>query len=186
MSPTSRDGPGKPGGRLLCREPGGRIRLRGLMARDCALHTAHLLRLSPEDRRARFHSALGDRSVIAYSRGIDRDHAWIFGAFLSGTLRGVGELTPVTGTDEAELAISVEQPYQHVGIGKMLSLALILVARRVGIGKIRMSFVRDNHRMRALARDLGARTVATSGVLEGIVTVPPMADRRPRSPCAAR
>ncbi|MBU3029903.1 GNAT family N-acetyltransferase [Paracoccus marinaquae] len=174
----SRHADGPPHGTDLSPAHLGKLRLRGLTARDRRLHTAHLLRLSAEDRRARFHSAISDKAVIAYSRGLDWNHAWVFGAFVDGTLRGVGELVPLEGTDEGELSISVEKPYQHMGIGKMLTLALILAARRTGIGTVRMLYVHGNQRMRALARDLGAKTIAAPGVLEGVVTVA----EKPRRP----
>lgn len=149
-----------------------RIRLRGLGARDRDLHAAHLLRLGPEDRRARFHSALSDRSVIAYSRGLDWNKAWVFGAFIDGTLRGVGELIPLDRPGEAELSISVEKPYQQAGLGKRLMLALILAARRTGMNTVRIIYIRDNDRMRALANDVGARSAMAPGIMEGVVTIP--------------
>lgn len=149
----------------------GRVRLRGLGRRDGDIHAQHLLRLSPEDRRARFHSALSDKAVVAYARGLDRSRAWVFGAFVDGRLRAVGELIPLEGTTEGEVSISVEKAYQHAGIGKMLMLALILIARRTGMTAIRMIYVRGNDRMRALASDVGARTEVSPGVLEGIKTI---------------
>lgn len=172
-----RDGQPPTGGDLSPRHQG-KLRLRGLSGRDRPLHTAHLLRLTPEDRRARFHSAIGDHAVIAYSRGLDWRHAWVFGAFVDGTLRGVSELVPLQARAEAELSVSVEKPYQHLGIGKMLLLALILAARRTGIRTIHMLYVRENDRMRALARDLGARTIPGYDALEGVVTVAEKPARR--------
>lgn len=155
-----------------------RIRLRGLTARDRDLHSAHLLRLTPEDRRARFHSALSDKSIISYSRGLDWNKVFVFGAFIDGTLRAVGELIPLDKPGEAELSISVEKTYQQAGIGKMLMLALILAARRSGLNTVRIVYVRENERMRALASDVGARNAMSPGIMEGIVTIP-------RQPAAA-
>lgn len=161
------------GGRDLLWDHGGGIRLRGLLARDRRLHTAHLLRLSSEDRRARFNGAISDKAVIAYSRSLDWSRAWVFGAFVDGVLRGVGELLPAPGGDQGELSISVERAYQHNGIGKMLSLALVLVARRTGMDTIRILYVRNNERMRALVRGLGARTSIEPDLIEGVMTLPP-------------
>ena len=155
------------------------VRLQGLLARDRPLHTAHLLRLTREDRRARFNASMSDKAIAAYSRDLDWSRAWIFGAFVEGVLRGVGELVPNAAGDQAELAISVERPFQHMGIGKMLSLALVLVARRTGIGTIRILYVPGNDSMRALVRALGARTHSDDGMIEGVFTVPPKPDDAP-------
>ena len=103
-----------------------RIRLRGLEGRDRHDHAAHLLRLSPEDRRARFHAALTDDAIRAYSDGVDWDHALIFGAFVGGVLRGLGELIPWPARDQGEASFSIEQPFQQIGLGKRLVLATVL------------------------------------------------------------
>lgn len=164
------------GGRELAPALGGKVHLRGLLARDRPLHTAHLLRLTPEDRRARFHSVLGDKAIIAYSSSFDWQNSWVFGAFVCGTLRGAGELVPLGNGTEAELSISVEQDYQHIGIGKQLMLALILVARRIGLQKLHIIYTPDNQRMRTLARSLGARHEPSWDLVDDIVTI---AEKRP-------
>lgn len=149
----------------------GNVRLRGLAARDHALHAAHLLRLTAQDRRARFNTALSDDAILAYSRNLDWRHVWVFGAFVDGTLRGLAELIPDKQGKEAELSVSVERAYQHAGIGKLLSLAMVLIARRTGIGTIHIFHVPGNLGMRALARDLGATTIVEPGLLEGVVSL---------------
>lgn len=151
------------------------IRLRGLEARDQPAHAEHLLRLSPAARRARFHSALNDGAVAAYSQGIDWQHALIFGAFVDGTLRGVGELIPYPDRDEGEASFSIEADFQHIGIGKRLVLLTLLAARGSGLSRVHMDFIGDNQAMRRLARDVGAISGFSEGVIHAVKTLPPPA-----------
>lgn len=148
-----------------------KIVLRGLTRRDQRQHAAHLLRLSREDRRARFHVTTKDEAVEAYSRGLDWQRGLIFGLFVDGVLRGVGEL--IGQGETAEISLSVEAPWQHAGFGRTLALALILAARRTGVTEITMSFLSDNLPMRALSRDMGAVAGPLSTVIEAVKTIPP-------------
>ena len=148
-----------------------KVVLRGLTRRDQAQHAAHLLRLTREDRRARFHVTTRDEAIEAYSRGLDWQHDLIFGLFVDGVLRGVGEL--IREGDAAEISRSVEAPWHHGGFGRTLALALVLAARRVGVTEISMSFLSDNRQMRALSRDLGAVSGPLSSVIESVKTIPP-------------
>ena len=148
-----------------------KVVLRGLTRRDQAQHAAHLLRLTREDRYARFHVTTRDEAIEAYSRGLDWQHDLIFGLFVDGVLRGVGEL--IRDGEAAEISLSVEAPWQHGGFGRTLALALVLAARRVGVTEISMSFLSDNRPMRALSRDLGAVPGPLSSVIESVKTIPP-------------
>ena len=150
-----------------------RIRLRGLERRDRQAHAAHLLRLSPDHRYARFHTFFTDSAVRAYSDGIDWDHALIFGAFVSGVLRGLGELFPWPDGTEGEASFSIEEPFQHIGLGKRLVLATVLAARRAGLRRMHMDFIGNNRAMRALAHDVGAVSGYSEGVVHAIKDIPP-------------
>ncbi len=149
------------------------IRLRGLEERDQPAHAAHLLRLSPGARRTRFHSALSDDAVTAYSQGIDWRHVLIFGAFVDGMLRGVGELSPFPDRDEGEASFSIETDFQHMGIGKRLVLLTLLAARGSGLSQVHMDFIGDNLAMRRLARDVGAISGFSEGVVHAVKIIPP-------------
>ena len=151
------------------------VLLRGLTARDSDLHREHLLRLSPEDRRLRFHGHAREALVEDYARRLDWRRLYMFGAFVEGELRGVGELIPLGTPGEAELAVSVEGPFQHLGLGKVLVLAVILAGRRIGLRHIHVDYLQENDAMRALARDASAETVLTAGVSQGIITLRPPA-----------
>ncbi len=149
------------------------IRLRGLNEGDWQQHADHLQRLSPEGRRARFQSAISDAAIRSYVRGMDWRHVFVFGVFVHGTLRAVGELIPMTDLGSAEISVSVEDDHQHSGFGKMLVLAMFLAARHLGMHRLHIICSRDNDRMRALARDVGAHGRHVEGMLEFVVTLPP-------------
>lgn len=152
------------------RQPNGTlIQVRGLTSRDLPAHIEHLQRLTPEDRRARFHSAMSDAAIAAYSGHLDWHSVYIFGVFVRGELRAVGELIPIGG-DQAELSLSVERAYQRAGFGKVLSLTLMIAARKAGLKAVRMVYFLHNDKMRALARDMGAKSELDAGVMEGVVT----------------
>lgn len=142
------------------------VQLRGLNPEDRDQHLSHLLRLTPEDRRARFHAAVSDEAVARYVANFDWDHALVFGIFVDDTLRGVGELLHGgEGGEEAEISISIETDYRHAGYGKLLVLAMFLAARRLGVRHLNMYYLSDNHGMRALARDVGATQRGFSDVI---------------------
>lgn len=161
------------------KEPRPHVELRGLTGRDQPQHVEHLLRLTAEDRRARFHSATKDETIRAYSEGLEWHKVLIFGLFVDGTLRAAGELLQADGSTSAEISLSVEKEFQHGGFGKTLVLALVLAARRVGVTHLTMSFLGSNHSMRAIARDLGAVTDGFAPVIESVKVIPPAARLKP-------
>lgn len=151
---------------------GHELRLRGLTAEDQPQHAAHLKRLSSEDRYSRFQGVVSDDAIDAYSRGLDWNRVLIFGVFVDRTLRAVGELLGEPGGAEAEIAVSVETDYQHIGFGKQLVLAMVLAARAIGVERIVISFLYDNSGMRGLAKDIGAEMKSMSGVTVSVKTMP--------------
>lgn len=165
------DAPTPRGIGLMLRHPR-RVHLRGLDRRDAPMLAAHLLRLSPEDRRARFHGAMSDYAINAYVHRIDWRRAYIFGAWIGGELRGVAELAPLPGP-EGEIAVSVETRCRQDGLGLLLVVAAMLAARRIGLPRVTLSYLPRNTAMAALARDLGATTRSRPQVIEAVITLPP-------------
>ncbi|MDF3606781.1 GNAT family N-acetyltransferase [Paracoccus sp. DMF-8] len=162
---------------LDIRNPDGlQITLRGLSPRDVQQHQDHLQRLTPEDRRLRFHSAMSDGAIIDYAHRLDWSHAYIFGIFVDGILRGVGELVRIDDTNEGELSVSVEKEFQKAGLGRILTRALVVAGRKLGLKRIRMLYVRENTRMKALANNLGATSQYAHDVMEGVVSIDADAD----------
>ncbi|WP_294925278.1 GNAT family N-acetyltransferase [uncultured Paracoccus sp.] len=160
-------------------EDGPRVELRGLTEYDAKEHAGHLKRLSPQDRRLRFHSMMSDNAVALYSRRMDWQHALAFGIFIDGTLRGVGELLVADGSDDGEISVSVEHRFQKAGLGRVLVSALVLAGRRIGLKTAHMYFVPGNERMRALSRAVGAKPTFAGGVVESVIDLEPPADRTP-------
>ena len=149
------------------------IELRPLTKRDAAIHAEHLKRLPPEDRRTRFFLAMNDAAITSYSDHIDWKAAFVVGAFIDGTLRGVGELSEPNAQGEAEIALTVEPAYRHAAIGRILLAAMLVAAEAEGVTTARLLFLRENDAMRRLAGDIGARLSSASGVTEALVPLPP-------------
>ncbi len=155
-------------GLVVRSEDGTHVMLRGLTEHDSHIQAEHLQRLTPEDRRMRFHNAMSDAALSNYTDHVDWRHALAYGAFVDGTLRGVSEMMLESG-DEAEVSISIEKEYQRIGLGRILVGAMILTGRNLGLKTLHMYYFRDNERMRALARVMGARPTGVGNVMEGII-----------------
>jgi GNAT superfamily N-acetyltransferase len=121
---------------------------------------AHLLRLGPEERRLRFCRRVDDAAIAAYCDRVDRPNTKVLGCFISGTLRGVAELIeiPQEWPKSAEIALSVEKPFQRQGIGGRLLGQVLLLARNRMIRIAHLVSLRENEPLQLLARKFGART----------------------------
>jgi acetyltransferase len=73
-------------------------------------------------------------------------------------IRGVGRLTKIPGTREAEVAVLVSDRFQKQGLGRELVRHLIEVGRAEKIGHIVAYILNENEGMRALARHFSFRT----------------------------
>lgn len=168
---------GYPGNSLFRRSRGGlsvahpsglAILLAPLGARDATVLAAHLRRLSPQDRQTRFFHLMSDAAIDRYVERIDWAGAFLFGLRIEGTLRGVGEL----GAD-GEIAVTVEEGWRHLALGRVLVAALLVAAKAQGLRSATLFYLNENAPMRALASDLGARLSADHGVTEARVPVGP-------------
>jgi len=68
---------------------------------------------------------------------------------------GIGELTKIGKTDEAEFAVLVTDDYQGQGLGTQLLKELIESAPKRGINRLRGYFLEENYAMRNACRKLG-------------------------------
>jgi acetyltransferase len=69
---------------------------------------------------------------------------------------GVGRLSKIYGTDEAEFAILVSDEYQGQGLGSELLHRLVLIGREEGdIGRITAYMLGENLGMRKVSEKLG-------------------------------
>lgn len=166
-----------PAGLVARRPDNTEITLRGLMPSDADQHVAHLKRLNPEDRHLRFQTAMSDEGIARYSDHFNWDQTLAFGVFADDTLRGIGELFPEPNGVEAEVSVSVEREFQQMGIGRLLVVALIIAAKRVGIRKIKMYYMVENDAMRSLAEALGGRSYLQDGMSVAEIAVPALDER---------
>jgi GNAT superfamily N-acetyltransferase len=131
----------------------------------------HLLRLDKDSRRNRFGGAVSDEFIENYielSLSLD---AVIHGFFIDGILRGVAELRPLGNgfADEAEVAFSIETPWQSNGVGTALLERTLLAARNRGIKLLHMACLVNNARMIELARKFEAELKFDFGSVIGEV-----------------
>ena len=118
---------------------------------------AHLLRLHPDDLRARFMATAPRRMVERYVRGIDWRRSVLVGCFVGRSLRGVAELHPIVD-HRAEIAVSVERRFQGRGIGTTLLSRTLLLARNRGFTALELRCLVDNQRMRRLVGKFDGET----------------------------
>ena len=144
---------------------------RTLLPTEFGLLREHLLRLDPEDRQRRFAGHLSDAAVSAHVDAIDRFRAVMVAWIEDGQVRGVAELlrfgTPA-GT-HAELAITVEKPWQDRGVGTELLRRALTIARNRGLEQVLMICLADNGRMRHLADKFRGKLIDLGGEVEATV-----------------
>ena len=148
--------------------------IRKLWIGEADLYRAHLLRLDAVSRHSRFGGGVSDDFVAEYvslSLGLD---AVIHGFFVEGMLRGAAELRPLGSAfaDEAEVAFSVETPWQGHGIGSALLDRTLLAARNRAIKFLHMACLADNKRMQQLARKYEAELSFDFSSVVGEVATP--------------
>jgi len=145
------------------------VTLRKLTSRDVGLYQEHLLRLTPSDRCNRFMGTVCDDRVRAYCAGLKWPSTVVLGAFIDGELRGVGELAMVTRFPRpvAEIALSVEAPWQNRGIGTLLLRHVLTMARNRYVARVYMMCLLDNRKMQKIARRFDANLIFENGGVEG-------------------
>ena len=137
--------------------------------------------IRPEDEplMAKFHSTLSERSVhyryfgqlhlshrIAHERltricfnDYDREIALVVDYLDPETgeheILGVGRLSKMHGTNEAEFAIVVSDEWQGMGLGTRLLTELVEIGRAEKIGRITARILPENHEMQTISRKVG-------------------------------
>lgn len=141
---------------------------RKLTAADTDQLAAHLKRLEPHDRYLRFSGGLTDMAIDDYCARLDWSAAIVVGAFVDGELRGVGELVRVRVVPRilAEVAFSVEGPWQNAGVGTELLRRVLTVARNRCIDRVFMMCLADNKKMQKVARKFEAVLSFEEGEVE--------------------
>lgn len=134
----------------------------------------HLLRLNDEDRHLRFGGHATPERVSDHFAALDLNRLVVLGCIVDGVARGVGELRPIPGSSlrAAEVAISVERPFQGRGIGGALLRRLTRAARNRWIQQLHMLCLLDNGRMVRLARQQVSRLSFEEGQIDARLELP--------------
>jgi GNAT superfamily N-acetyltransferase len=133
----------------------------------------HLLRLDAADRRLRFGFIIGDAGIDDHVRrlrpGADRILAVLHDF---GRVAAAVHIAPV-GDDAAELAFSVDRPWQNRGLGRALFERALSWLRSRGIRRVFLVYLSENGAMRTLARAFGMTSEAAAGEVTAELTLPP-------------
>ncbi|MFN3210279.1 MAG: GNAT family N-acetyltransferase [Roseovarius sp.] len=148
--------------------------IRRLWPADKRILREHFERLDPETRRLRFGAAVTSEFVGDYAGTLLALDSIVHGAFVDGTLRGVGELRMLLNSwpVRAEIALSVETDWQHEGIGDALFVRMLAAARNRGVRSLYMMCLRENERMQRLARRHEATLTFDIGEVEATLDQP--------------
>ena len=164
------------------------VRLRCIRSSDAPLLREGFARLSPASRYARFHTLLKElpAGLVRELTEVDGiDHAALVAIEVrSGVERGLGVARFVRSRADrtrAELAVTIADEAQGLGLASLLIEPLAAVARAQGIDTFEGFVLTENLRARRLLRKLGAewlRTehgVATYRLPLGAASSPPAA-----------
>jgi GNAT superfamily N-acetyltransferase len=148
--------------------------VRKLWAGEADLYRDHLLRLDADSRRTRFGAGVSPAFIARHANSIGSAGTVVYGFFVDGQLRGAAELRRMGSSlaTEAEVALSVEKPWQSHGVGTVLMERLLLTARNRGIKHLQMSCLADNRRMQQLAAKFAADLSFETGSVVGEVDTP--------------
>ena len=138
---------------------------RKLFSADAPRIEAHFLDLSPEDRRRRFHSLLGDDAIRAYCRGFDWSERAVIGAFDLDRLVGIAECVRVADGN-AEIAVSVDARWQHHGVGRELVRRAASSAANSGAATAVLDYAPGDTSIPHIARSLGGDVDGTRSVAQ--------------------
>jgi GNAT superfamily N-acetyltransferase len=134
----------------------------------------HLLRLDWEDRMLRFGGYANAAQIAAYCERLEWSRALVVGYLTGGEVRGLGQLGLIGNPwpRAAELAVSVERPFQNRGIGTALLRRLVLAARNRLIERLYMACLIENGRAVRMARRLDGALRFGNGQAEARVEPP--------------
>jgi GNAT superfamily N-acetyltransferase len=148
--------------------------VRRLWPSEAALFRTHFDRLDAHSRSMRFGGAVHDTLLDAYVHQALAGNGLVYGAFVDGVLRGVGEIRFITDHYpwRAEAAFSVEPDWQHQGLGDALLERIIAVARNRTVTGLDLWCRASNNHMRKLAEKHGAELDFSGDETHGRFTMP--------------
>jgi acetyltransferase len=139
---------------------GERLLFRPIRPEDADQHAAFFSRLSPQDIRYRFFTAMRELSAEQMARltQIDYDREMAFVASREATDETVGVARLVCENErEGEFAVIVQADMKGQGVARQLMQRLIEWARRRGLREVVGQVLADNAPMLAFVRRLGFR-----------------------------
>jgi len=149
--------------------------VRQLRPSEEGLFRDHLLRLDRESRWDRFNGSINDPFLAEYAAKCFHDGTSVIGVVENGKVIGAAELheRPEESEPTAEIAFSVEKPWQHRGLGGLLFQRLLSGARGLGYERLRVSTHAQNAAMKSLARRYGAKLTFEAGETVGMIELGP-------------
>ncbi|WP_240789873.1 GNAT family N-acetyltransferase [Roseomonas sp. HF4] len=148
---------------------GRQVMVRPIRPEDAAAHAEFFARLTPEDIRYRFFSALAELSPAQIARmtqiDYDREIAFVAVEAVPGApdrTVGVSRLIREPGGAEAEFAVIVEASWKGQGLARHLMERLFEWGQEVGVREVVGSVLADNAPMLGFVRALGFRVRASA------------------------
>lgn len=144
--------------------------IRAIAPDDADRLVAFHERLSSETKRLRFfsfHPHLQPEEVTRFVT-VDGTHRAAVVAVSGGDIVGVARLDRDGDSEQAEIAVVVQDDLQRHGVGRRLLDALFDVARDVGLTRLTATTLPENNPVRELFRSLGYPMTSqyAAGVIE--------------------
>jgi GNAT superfamily N-acetyltransferase len=165
-------------GQEITLEDGTPLTLRLIEGDDTERLMAMHRRLSPGTVRRRFFAMLPEldpQQAHRFTHVDGQDRAAVVAVDSAGELVGVARYDRFEGTDDAEVAVVVQDGYQHHGLGTALLTDLTTYARAHGIQRFVADVLLENSPMFATFSDVGlvGTSEYSSGVAHLVMTIPP-------------
>lgn len=136
----------------------------------------HFLRLDPESRRSRFCATMNNENLSLYAKNLDFIHNGIFGIFNDNLdIIGLGECVsydPKNGYSSiAEVAFSIEKPYQGKKLGNKIMQKVVQYANLHNLKELKMYFLKTNAATFHLAKKYNFKLEYYSSEISGTIKV---------------
>jgi acetyltransferase len=123
----------------------------GLSEESVYLRYAHMMKLSyrtSHDRLSRICFTDYDQQMVLVAEHLNPDTG-------EHKILGIGRLTKLHGTEEAEFAVLVQDEYQRGGLGTQIVQTLVHIARQEGVVLLFAEILRENSAMQRICDRLG-------------------------------
>lgn len=136
----------------------------------------HFLRLDPDSRRSRFCATMNNENLCNYVNNIDFIHNGIFGIFNENLdIIGIGECVFYDikngYSESAEVAFSIEKPYQGQKLGNKIMKKVVQYANIHNLKELKMYFLKTNAATFHLAKKYNFKLEHYSSEISGSIKV---------------